>query len=252
MACRRSGPRWYRRGGAPQVLMPHLGSLTGGHTTPDLTGKPLKGVVFDLSHIGVSCQDNHDLVELPESYTELYGLAKSPHASAAAAEGAAAGQETDPAVCLVCGQVLVAGAKGMGHVGECTLHARECGAGVGVFFLVQRRVESPWFGLRHARTVVDTHNNQLSLYMSSSRAALSCRFRTCVVLLIRDSRGAYYPSIYLDDHGEEDAQLRRGRPLFLNKHRYDSLKQLYLRHKVAQEVSAIRASSDRVIRENYY
>ncbi|CAN0327572.1 unnamed protein product, partial [Ectocarpus sp. 8 AP-2014] len=185
------------RAGAPQVLMPHLGSLTGGHTTPDLTGKPLKGVVFDLSHLGVSCQDNHDLVELPESYTELYGLAKSPHASAAAAEGAAAGLETDPAVCLVCGQVFAAGAKGMGHVGECTLHARECGAGVGVFFLVQR----------------------------------------CVVLLIRDSRGAYYPSIYLDDHGEEDAQLRRGRPLFLNKHRYDSLKQLYLRHKVAQEVS---------------
>lgn len=58
-------------------------------------------------------------------------------------------------------QVLAAGAKGMGHVGECTLHARECGAGVGVFFLVQRRVESPWFGFRHERTV-DTHNKQLS------------------------------------------------------------------------------------------
>ena len=28
----------------------------------------------------------------------------------------------------------------------------------------------------------------------------------CVVLLIRDSRGAYYQSIYLDDHGEEDAR----------------------------------------------
>lgn len=55
----------------------------------------------------VACfwKDNLDLVELPLSYTELYGLAKSPHASAAAAEGAAAGQETDPAVCLVCGQV---------------------------------------------------------------------------------------------------------------------------------------------------
>lgn len=25
-------------------------------------------------------------------------------------------------------------------------------------------------------------------------------------MLIRDSRGAYYPSIYLDDHGEEDAR----------------------------------------------
>ncbi|CAN0161036.1 unnamed protein product [Ectocarpus sp. 4 AP-2014] len=226
--------------------MPHLGSLTGGQTTPDLTGKPLKGVVFDLSHLGVSSQDNHDLVELPESYTELYGLAKSPHASAAAAEGAAAGLETDPAVCLVCGQVLAAGAKGMGHVGECTLHARECGAGVGVFFLVQRRVESPWFGFGRERTVQ-------CCYVSCASAALGVwLFLQCVVLLIRDSRGAYYPSIYLDDHGEEDAQLRRGRPLFLNKHRYDSLKQLYLRHKVAQEVSAIRASSDRVIRENYY
>lgn len=49
-----------------------------------------------------------------------------------------------------------------------------------------------------------------------------------------------------------DAELKRGRPLFLNKHRYNALKQLYLRHRVAQEVSAIRASSDRVIRENYY
>ena len=44
-------------------------------------------------------------MDLPLSYTELYGLAKSPHASAAAAEGAATGQDTDPAVCLVCGQV---------------------------------------------------------------------------------------------------------------------------------------------------
>lgn len=38
------------------MLVPHLGSLTGGHTTPDITGRPLKGVLFDLSHLGVSCQ----------------------------------------------------------------------------------------------------------------------------------------------------------------------------------------------------
>lgn len=49
-------------------------------------------------------------MDLPESYTELYGLAKSPHALAAA--GAAAGHETDPAVCLVCGQVCGAGGGG--------------------------------------------------------------------------------------------------------------------------------------------
>lgn len=46
--------------------------------------------------------------------------------------------------------------------------------------------------------------------------------------------------------------LKRGRPLFLNPHRYQTLKQLYLRHRIAREVSAIRASLDRVIRENYY
>ncbi|CAM9780609.1 unnamed protein product [Ectocarpus sp. 6 AP-2014] len=33
----------------------------------------------------------------------------------------------------------------MGHVGECTLHARECGAGVGVFFLVQRSPRVQFF-----------------------------------------------------------------------------------------------------------
>ncbi|CAM9974628.1 unnamed protein product, partial [Choristocarpus tenellus] len=46
--------------------------------------------------------------------------------------------------------------------------------------------------------------------------------------------------------------LRRGRPLFLNKHCYHALKMIYLQHKLGQEVSAIRANSHRVIRENYY
>lgn len=59
---------------------------------------------ISLEHIW---QDNLDLVDLPDSYTELYGMAKSPHASAAAAAEGIAGHETDPAVCLVCGQVRV-------------------------------------------------------------------------------------------------------------------------------------------------
>lgn len=46
--------------------------------------------------------------------------------------------------------------------------------------------------------------------------------------------------------------LKRGRPLYLDKHRYTALKRLYLTHRIALEVSAIRASSDRVIRENFY
>lgn len=44
---------------------------------------------------------------------------------------------------LLAEQVVAGGPKanavvGVGHVGGCTLHARECGAGVGMFFLVQR------------------------------------------------------------------------------------------------------------------
>lgn len=46
--------------------------------------------------------------------------------------------------------------------------------------------------------------------------------------------------------------LKRGRPLYLDKHRYTALKRLYLTHRIALEVSAIRSSSDRVIRENFY
>lgn len=47
--------------------------------------------------------------------------------------------------CRAAVQVLAAGWKPPPHVvnghhgeGECTLHARECGGGIGVFFLVQR------------------------------------------------------------------------------------------------------------------
>ena len=39
-----------------QVLVPYLGNLTGGYTTPDETGVPLKSVLFDVSHLGLSCQ----------------------------------------------------------------------------------------------------------------------------------------------------------------------------------------------------
>ncbi|CAM9192647.1 unnamed protein product [Ascophyllum nodosum] len=229
----------------PKVLVPYLGNLTGGYTTPDETGVPLKSVLFDVSHLGLSCQDNLELVELPESYTELYGRAQSPHASAAAAAAAAeggVGHDTDPAVCLVCGQVVAAGSKpNDGSPGECTIHARYCGSGIGIFFLVQRYHCVCVFIKLH----ITTQSDPVTL-------VILCHSHGCVVLLIRDSRGAYYPSIYLDDHGEEDAGLKRGRPLFLNRHRYNALKQVYLRHRVAQEVSAIRASSDRVIREDYY
>jgi hypothetical protein len=86
-----------------------------------------------------------------------------------------------PGLCLLCGAVLCAGSDccKTGGVGECTRHARSCGSGVGVFLLLH----------------------------SSS------------VLLIHGALACYYPSPYLDVHGEEDIDLKRGRPLTLRRAR---------------------------------
>ena len=97
-------------------------------------------------------------------------------------------------------------------VGACSMHARATGGGLGIFFLVQR----------------------------------------CVVLVVRDKHAAFLPSLYLDQYGEEDVGLRRGRPLFLSGERYAELQEMYRSHRLAGEVARIRSSADRVLRENHY
>jgi hypothetical protein len=110
--------------------------------------------------------------------------------------------------------VLNAGAKrSPGVPGNCTVHARRVnGDGVGVYFLVLK----------------------------------------CAVLLVRGPHASYAPSIYVDDHGEEDVGLRRGAPLRLNHDRLKALELLYNNHGVAREVARLRAKSNRVIRDSYY
>jgi hypothetical protein len=92
----------------------------------------------------------------------------------------------------------------------CTLHARKTASAIGIFFLVQK----------------------------------------CTVLLMHNNKSAYSPSLYVDEHGEEDPQLRRGRPLFLNKTRYKALELLWRQQGIPREVAQIRSTSDRVIRDN--
>lgn len=96
--------------------------------------------------------------------------------------------------------------------GECTLHARSCGAGLGVFFLVQQ----------------------------------------CQVLLVRGSRGTYSPSLYLDSSGEVNEQRGQNRPLFLSSKRYKKLEELYVTHQVGKEIVRKRASAETVIRMNWF
>jgi hypothetical protein len=83
---------------------------------------------------------------IPTSYTDLY-----------AELGTILPDCEQTAVCLICGQVLNAGGRG-----ECTRHAAKCGAGAGIFFLLQE----------------------------------------CTGLLLHKSKAAYIQSPFVDSHGE--------------------------------------------------
>ena len=83
---------------------------------------------------------------MPTSYTDLY-----------AELGNLMPDCEQTAVCLVCGEVLNAGGKG-----ECTRHSYKCGAGAGMFFLLQE----------------------------------------CSGLIMHKSKAAYIHSPYVDSHGE--------------------------------------------------
>jgi hypothetical protein len=86
------------------------------------------------------------ITALPTSYTDLY-----------AELGALLPDSDQSAVCLICGQVFRVNGKG-----DCTRHSYECGAGVGLFFLLQE----------------------------------------CSGLIMHKSQAAYIPSFYVDSHGE--------------------------------------------------
>ena len=69
---------------------------------------------------------------------------------------------------------------------------------------------------------------------------------------MHNNKSAYSPSIYVDEHGEEDPGLRRGRPLILNESRYRALEQQWRQQGIPRQVAQIRSTSDRVIRDNWY
>mmetsp|Transcript_17876 Transcript_17876/g.25261 ORF Transcript_17876/g.25261 Transcript_17876/m.25261 type:complete len:2379 (-) Transcript_17876:136-7272(-) len=120
---------------------------------------------------------------------------------------------TETAICLITGAVLRTGSRRADSTpGPCTLYSRTIGSGTGIFFLLQK----------------------------------------CTVLLMHNNKSAYSESIYLDENGEEDTSLRRGRPLFLNEERYIALETLWYKHCIPREVAQIRSTADRVIKDNWY
>ncbi|XP_024369767.1 E3 ubiquitin-protein ligase PRT6 isoform X2 [Physcomitrium patens] len=99
-----------------------------------------------------------------------------------------------PALCLLCGDLCCAvGPRpccSVNRQGECYRHAMVCGAGIGVFLMLRRTN----------------------------------------ILLQRCERQAMWPSPYLDAFGEEDIELRRGRPLYLSEERYSALTAMVAAH----------------------
>jgi hypothetical protein len=181
-------------------------------------------VMADLSHLGTIHRKNRPtfcLVRLPKSFVELYNLVNKVKGrdDPGAAEDNDETGSSETAICLLTGKVMRSGssrrnfsARGPRAPGACTLHARKHGSGIGIFFLIQK----------------------------------------CTVLLMHNNKSAYSPSIYVDEHGEEDPGLRRGRPLMLNDARYRSLEALWRQQGIPREVAQIRSTSDRVIRDNWY
>ena len=73
----------------------------------------------------------------------------------------------------------------------------------------------------------------------------------CSILLMSDGRCCYFPSPYADKHGEKHKQYK-GRPLYLDKKRYDAITKLWITHRIPNEVLKIRSSSSRVIIIGHY
>ena len=160
------------------------------------------------------------LIQLPKSYVELYSMVNKVKATVKSSglddsEDIVSGET---AICLITGSILRAALprrhfrRHQRPPGACTLHARRTGSGTGVFFLLQK----------------------------------------CTVLLVHNKKSAYSASLYVDENGEEDTGLARGRPLFLKDDRYEALEALWRSHGIPREVAQIRSTSDRVIRDDWY
>ncbi|KAF8048454.1 hypothetical protein N665_2507s0003 [Sinapis alba] len=89
----------------------------------------------------------------------------------------------EPALCLLCGILCSPIRQSCCSESSCQTHAVTCGGGTGVYLLIRRTT----------------------------------------ILLQRFARQAPWPSPYLDTFGEEDTNMFRGRPLYLNEERYAAL-----------------------------
>lgn len=135
---------------APPRFVPLRASYTELHS--ELIARLLSA--FDQNEVGDSA--------FPMASGGVAGTGAITPVAAAGGGGGGGPRVENPVLCLVCNAALEAGR------GRCTAHARACGRGVGVFFLLQ----------------------------------------DCSVLLIYLDRACYFPSPYVDVYGERHKQFR--------------------------------------------
>jgi len=72
-----------------------------------------------------------------------------------------------------------------------------------------------------------------------------------MVLLLFGNRASYFPSPYVDQHGERQRQMR-GKPLFNDERRYAILEDLFRGHEVPREIASKRSTLPQIVRLNHY
>ncbi|KAJ0933105.1 putative carboxypeptidase U chromatin regulator PHD family [Helianthus annuus] len=111
--------------------------------------------------------------------------------------------QDEPALCLLCGKLCSPSWKTCCRNNKCQTHAMSCGAGTGVFLLI----------------------------------------RKTTILLQRSARQARWPSPYLDAFGEEDIEMHRGKPLYLNEERYAALSHMVASHGLDRSSKVLHQTS---------
>lgn len=98
----------------------------------------------------------------------------------------------DPSLCLICGQLICIREACCRNANsfEGVHHSRKCGAGTALYLAIN----------------------------------------SSTIILIRGRKACAWGSVYLDEFGEEDRDLKRGKPLFLCNERYRILEQQWLTH----------------------
>ncbi|XP_062910214.1 E3 ubiquitin-protein ligase UBR1 isoform X1 [Mobula hypostoma] len=144
-------------------------------------------------------RERNQLIHLPEDYSSLLNQG-SQHSCPRSSDD----EPKNLALCMFCGAMLCSQSQccreevNGEEFGACVAHTMNYGSGLGMFL----------------------------------------RIRECDVLLLAGkNRGCFIPAPYLDDYGETDQFLRRGNPLHLCTERYKKLQQLWLQHRILEEIT---------------